>query len=560
MPGTPGTSSKGATLVCVPIMVEDIDAALADAAEAKRAGADIAELRIDAFFSGSTGSDTQDGYLVAQLQRLLAECPLPVILTCRHADEGGQYDGDETDRVSLLEKLTAGSEHPPAYLDFELAAYLRSANIRQKINLCVAHPKQERAVPTRLILSTHDFHGRPADLERRLLAAYAEPACSVVKVAFRARSLRDNLELFDLTRGAPKPTIALGMGPFGLMSRVLAPKFGGFLTFASLRAAAATAPGQPTVAELLDGFRFRSIGRDTKVYGIIGWPVEHSLSPLVHNAGFAAVGHDGVYLPMPIAADPADAEGSDASFKGTLRSLAEHAGLCFAGASVTIPHKERAAALAGALGWAVDDAIVAAAGAANTLVRSGERWGVRNTDGDAAADALEGELGPLAGRRVCVVGAGGAAAGIVAALHARGATVVIANRTIARAEALAARFPPRGDAKVVAADAALLPRSCCDAFINCTPVGMAGGPDAEGLSIPVAEMQHATDATVFFDTVYTPIETPMLRAARARGCRTVDGVAMFVRQAAAQFEAWTSQRPPAEPFDRLVRARLAGRR
>src|SRR5690606_36932426 len=106
-------------------------------------------------------------------------------------------------------------------------------------------PKQERHVRTRLILSTHDFNGRPADLTRKILAMQAEPACAVVKVAYRARSIRDNLELFDTLSERQKPTIALGMGEFGLMSRALAPKFGGFLTFASLRDESATAPGQP---------------------------------------------------------------------------------------------------------------------------------------------------------------------------------------------------------------------------------------------------------------------------------------------------------------------------
>ncbi|MFI4893269.1 MAG: type I 3-dehydroquinate dehydratase, partial [Phycisphaerales bacterium JB058] len=222
------------TLVCVPITVLEIDAALADANEAKLLGADIVELRIDSYFPGSEG-DSEDQLRLNELKRLIAECPLPIILTCRSATEGGDYDGDEADRVSLLEKLCINTDHPPAYLDFELACYQKSANIRQKINLCVDHPKQERDVRTRLILSMHDFDGRPKDLMRRLADAWAEPAASVVKFAFRARSIRDNLEIFEILRDAPKHTIGLGMGEFGLMSRVLAPKFGGFLTFASLR-------------------------------------------------------------------------------------------------------------------------------------------------------------------------------------------------------------------------------------------------------------------------------------------------------------------------------------
>src|SRR5262249_43988623 len=151
-----------------------------------------------------------------------------------------------------------------------------SANIKQKINLAIDHPEQIRDLTTSLILSSHDFNSRPPDLIRQLERMYSEPACRVVKVAFRTRSVRDNLELLDIVSAGRagdsggKPIIALGMGPFGLMSRVLAPKFGGFLTFASLRRDSAPAPGQPTISELLGLYRFRSIGSATKVYGVIG--------------------------------------------------------------------------------------------------------------------------------------------------------------------------------------------------------------------------------------------------------------------------------------------------
>jgi 3-dehydroquinate dehydratase/shikimate dehydrogenase len=136
--------------------------------------------------------------------------------------------------------------------------------------------------------------------------------------------------------------------------------------------------------------------------------------------------------------------------------------------------------------------------------------------------------------------------------------VVLYNRTPERSERLAAELnaldPRRGKAVVAALD--LLPKACCGAFLNCTPLGMTGGPDPSALSIPIPDMQNIAEDTVFFDTVYNPIETPMLRAARERGCRTIDGVQMFVRQAAAQFELWTGKPAPAELFDRLVREKL----
>ena len=549
------------TLVCVPITVESVEQALEEAALARTLGADLIELRVDDLFTG-------EQHEADEIIRLLSRCPLPVILTCRPAWEGGGYDGDETDRISMFE-FVCTSERPPAYLDVELAAYTASENIRQKVNLCVAHPKQTRSVKTRLILSSHDFDTRPADLTKRLLAMYAEPSCAVAKIAYRARSIRDNLELFEITREAPKPTIALGMGEFGLMSRVLAPKFGGFLTFASLRDESATAPGQPTISDLLGMYRFRSIGRQTKLYGVIGWPVTQSLSPAIHNAGFEAVGHDGVYLPLPVVADPEDAEASTASVRVTIESLADH--VDFAGASVTIPHKESVAQL---YAGDVSDqhGVVRPIGAANTVAwewrRDDEVGRIRdsdelvfNTDATALRALLGETLGVMHGRTLCVVGAGGVArAAVWAGLQAR-AYVAIANRTTARAEAVADWFNGQADrtweraGRVIGLDEVATLNAA--AYVNCTPVGMATGPDPDGLSIPVPDMLVAPE-TVFFDTVYNPIETPMLRAARERGCQTIDGVQMFVRQAAEQFRIWTGKAAPAELLDRICREKLGG--
>jgi len=578
------------TLVCVPITVLEIDAALADANQAKLLGADIVELRIDSYFPGSEG-DSEDQLRLNELKRLIAECPLPVILTCRSATEGGDYDGDEADRVSLLEKLCINTDHPPAYLDFELACYQKSANIRQKINLCVDHPKQERDVRTRLILSMHDFEGRPKDLMRRLSEAWAEPAASVVKFAFRARSIRDNLEIFEILRDAPKPTIGLGMGEFGLMSRVLAPKFGGFLTFASLRDSSATAPGQPTIADLLGLYRFRSIGKDTRLYGVIGWPVAHSMSPLIHNAGFEAVGHDGVYLPMPVPASD-DREASRLSLFATLDAFTCDPHLGYSGSSVTIPHKvsladwfyrkDRPAWPKTEPFYFVFDGQRGEGRAANTICCEWHNNHVHNiyitnTDIKAIRSLI---VNPDASpNRVVILGAGGASRAAVRALMpgSRGngpdfdAEVTVTARRRESADELVsnlARPSEREDElwdhisrqpgfRLQAVDLAQLREINADVYINCTPVGMTGGPDPEGLSIPVHELAgKLSPDTVFFDTVYNPIETPMLKAAKEHGFRTIDGVEMFVRQAAAQFELWTGKPAPVQLFDRLVREKL----
>lgn len=565
--------SARVTLICVPIMVADVASALEEASAAKAAGADLVEYRLDEFFSGEgmTGTHGSDTPEVAQIVELVSRSPLPCIATCRPAGgEGGHYDGDDMARISLMERLgtafgrlpDGSAEHPPRYIDVELSTYQRSRNLRQKVNLAVEHPEQVRDLRTSLILSTHDFGGRPADLSRRLAAMRAEPAARVVKVAFRARSLRDNLELLDLLAEADRPTIALGMGEFGLLSRVLAPKFGGFLTFASLRPERATAPGQPTVRELIGDYRFRSIGPSTAVYGVAGYPLGHSLSPVVHNAGFAACGIDAVYVPMPIPGGDSDAEAGVLSLKATLLELVHHERLGLSGVSVTIPHKQSLVRLAQSEGWSIDPP-TRAIGAGNTLVvRRGADGGVlgvdvHNTDAPAIAEAISAAVGPLEGVRAAVLGAGGVARAAAYALAAAGATVVVYARDPARARGLVESIEPHVPGKLVPAEWSLLGRSCAQVFVNATPVGMAGGPEPAGTPLEAAVLRACDPRAVVMDTVYNPIETRMLVDAKNAGLRTVEGVTMFARQAEEQFRLWTRRPPPAGLFERLARERLA---
>jgi 3-dehydroquinate dehydratase/shikimate dehydrogenase len=539
------------TQICVPIMVEEHASAIRDATLAAEHGADLVEFRIDVFFEDKEDSTDLLQDRINRVLGLVKASPLPCIVTCRPHWEGGEYYGDDDERVSMYEALGT-SDHPPAYIDVELATYTRSANIKQKINLAVDHPKQQRAVSTRLILSTHDFEGRPSDLTRKVLQMQEEPACAVVKIAYRARSIRDNLELFEILRDQTKPTIALGMGEFGIMSRILAPKFGGFLTFASLRDESTTAPGQITIEDLINLYRFRSIKPTTKVYGIIGWPVKQSMSPLVHNAGFEQIGWDGVYVPMPV-------EGSYESFKATLLSLADHEDCDFAGASVTIPHKEHCLqfALETVGNWDPHEIR-----AANTLTRfhydaedlSQFIWSCANTDAEAVSALIDEAIGELRGSQVAVFGAGGVARAVTYVAVRRGAQVNLFNRSIKTANELADSINRVGLEGIVQVGDS--PKNSIDLYINCTPVGMTGGPDPDGLSIPIPDMPNLSPDTVFFDTVYNPIETPMLKAAKERGYRTIDGVQMFVKQAAAQFEIWTGQAAPEDLFDQLVRDKL----
>lgn len=544
----------GVTLVCVPITVLDAGSALADAEAARHAGGDLVEFRVDEFFDGTDAR-------IAAVIRLAARSPLPCIVTCRPAAEGGGYDGDEAARIALFERLGTAfgpGETPPRYLDVEWSAMSRSANVRRKLRLAADHPEQVRDLKTSLIVSLHDFTGRPADLTRRLLAMRGESAARVLKVAYRCRSLRDNLELFDLLGHRDRPMIALGMGEFGLMSRVLAPKFGGFLTYAPLRPASATAPGQPTIRELLDLYRFRSIDPATKVYGVVGWPIAHSISPAVHNAAFAASDWPGVFLPMPI---PGGAEDAYVSLKATLPDLVEHPRLTLCGVSVTIPHKEGLVRLARAQGWTLD-AIAEQTGAANTLHVERDGDGrvvgarVLNTDAPAFADCLRPVLREGDARPVVVVGAGGSARSAAYACAEAGAPVLVAGRSRDRVEALC-RSLSGLPGVVEPAEPGTLAGQAARAYVNCTPVGMAGGPDEGGLPPGVDLLRVADPGTVLvLDAVYRPRETPLMKLARTLGHPASGGDALFVAQAERQFSVWCGRPAPAGLIGRMARGAL----
>lgn len=520
----------------------DIPAVLDRAREAAENGAQLIEWRIDALAEESDAA--------AHIKRLLRDSPLPCILTCRPEWEGGQYTGDEQTRVSLFEDVCA-SDYPPRFIDIELAAYTRSENFRQKVNLCVDHARQPRDLKTSLILSTHDFTGRPRDLLQRVERMTGEDACAMLKVVWAARSIRDNLEAFDLIRERAKPTTALCMGYFGLMSRVLAAKYRGLLTYAADIEGEGTAPGQPTIRELRERYRFESIDRDTKVYGVIGWPVEHSRGPVIHNAGFDAVEHNGVYLPMPV---PAEYE----HFKATVGSFIDHRRLDFRGASVTLPHKEHLVRFVLERGGRVDP-LAETIGAANTLV-VGSAGGLSCMNSDCAAaidtlcDAMEIEPGRLAGRRIALIGAGGVARAVVVGLLQHDAHVTLFNRSQDKAESLAKAFANRhigdGNARVQIGQPGDLGDESFAAYINCTSIGMTNGPAPDSTPFEVLTDRDVPldDSVTVFDTVYTPVRTPFIREAEARGARIASGLDMFLRQAVIQFEQWTGKPAPVGIF------------
>jgi 3-dehydroquinate dehydratase/shikimate dehydrogenase len=524
---------------------DDIDSALSMAADAVGRGARLVEWRLDglAEVSGSTDSAVD----------LVARSPAPSIATCRGRAEGGEYDGDDPTRESLYKRLVL-ADKPPRYIDIDLAYWKRSETLRTTITAALAQGADD--LHTSLMLSTHDFDRRPGDLLQRVEAMSNEPACSVIKIAWHARSLRDNLEALDLVAERSKPTVVLCMGEFGLASRVLAAKSGALLTYASVGVGAETAPGQPTIDDLLGRYRFEKIGPATAVYGVIGWPVAHSLGPVIHNAGFGKIGYDGVYLPMPI---PPEYE----HFKATVGSLVDHGTLRFRGASVTTPHKENLVRFVRERGGHISET-AERLGAANTLV-VGNAGSVEctNTDAPVILASLCGAMGldpeQLHDVPIAVLGAGGVARAVVGAVADAGARVVIFNRTRRRAELLADRLGDGHDLagrplRVSVGDLDSIADETFRVFVNCTSVGMAGGPAPDASPLP--ESVSLDESVIVFDTVYAPPRTALLRKAEAAGAQTIGGLDMFLRQAALQFLVWTECEAPIDAFRESLTGRI----
>jgi 3-dehydroquinate dehydratase/shikimate dehydrogenase len=528
------------TAIAIPVFVKsgiDLEDAIASAEEALEPAAQagsrgIIELRCDT----ATPKQMLEAIDLARV---------PVIVTVRPKWEGGHSDKSDDQRLTMWEEaIEAGAD----YIDVELVAWEKSRKIREAIE------EASEKAGTRLIVSNHSFEGRPTDLEGRIERLRAVKAASVLKIAWKAESILDAVDALRITRDVAKAerkgVVALAMGEEGLLSRILAKKFGAPFTFATAEAGKESAPGQPTAADLLERYRWKVQAADTPVYGVAGWPVGHSLSPHIHNAGFEKVGFPGVFVPLAIREGVGGGYEAFAAAVDALLATVDLRGL-----AVTIPHKEHAFRYATEYGAHIEP-LSRTLGVLNTLSWKKGTLAGMNTDYAGALDALvsawTGNRADVRGKRVAVIGAGGAARAIVAALAAHGATVVVYNRTREKAETLVREFGGAEGGKVVAADWEKLCDSCCEAYINCTPLGMHPKVDASPIDFDPAWNADI----VVFDTVYNPRRTKLLHLAEKKGAKTVPGVEMFVRQAAIQFREFTGKEADVGMFREVVEGRL----
>ncbi|KDO74995.1 hypothetical protein CISIN_1g0071512mg, partial [Citrus sinensis] len=397
-----GGMRKNPTLICVPIMGESVDKMVVDMGKANASGADLVEIRLD----GLKNFNPREN-----IKTLIKESPVPTLFTYRPIWEGGQYDGDENERVDVLRlAMELGAD----YIDVEL-------QVAREFNDSIRGKKPEKC---KVIVSSHNYQYTPSveDLSN-LVARIQASGADIVKFATTALDITDVARVFQITVHSQVPIIGLVMGERGLISRILCAKFGGFLTFGTLENGIVSAPGQPTIKDLLDLYNFRQMGPDTKVFGIIGKPVGHSKSPILYNEAFKSVGFNGVFVHLLV--------DDIAKFFQTYSSND------FAGFSCTIPHKEAAVKCCDEV-----DTVAKSIGAVNCIIRrqsDGKLFGY-NTDYVGAISAIEdglrgrlnvsgGVSSALAGKLFVVIGAGGAGKALAYGAKAKGARVVIANRT-----------------------------------------------------------------------------------------------------------------------------------
>ena len=502
------------TKCAVPIAAKNPDQAKRQITSARAAGADIIELRVDYIEHLTTDLVEK---LIAETRRA-GEQPLPVIVTCRDRQQGGVIDYPLPFRIEiLLAALKAGAE----FIDFEYDNF-RTAENQEPIRRELSQNSKAR-----LILSAHNFETKFDNISTLFHDISNTFPEAIPKLVYTAGHINDCFEAFDLLNQADGECIAFCMGEAGLISRILAKKLGSFLTFASIDEQKATAPGQLTVEQFRRLYRYDDINAETELFGVIADPVGHSLSPAIHNACFAEKGMNKLYLPLLV-------RGESLEFDTFIINTRLRKWLNFHGFSVTIPHKQNALKYVETNQGTVEP-LAKKIGAANTLlVGPDEKLAAYNTDYAGALDAITTGMGitrtDLKAMSVAVVGAGGVARAIVAGLSDAGAKIRIYNRTIEKAEKLAAEFDceyaPLDDLRSL--DAKLV--------VNGTSIGMH--PKVEATPVPKEALKRGM---AVFDTVYNPAQTLLLKEAQNKGAKTIDGLTMFVNQAMAQFKLFTHQ-------------------
>ena len=502
--------------LCLSLTAPDIDGAVSHA-ETFRGLFDMAELRVDLL-------SPQERYAAAAVPHRLASsfgAAFPLVLSIRLVENGGRWGSggeSEAERVELLEFLVSSGGW--AWVELEY-----NKPMEQVVQAA-------RSSGTRIIRSRTDLSGALLDQSfvetARCLKGLARDG-AVPKLAAKCGSSRHLLTLarIALALSDMPEKILLGLEEYGLPSRILAEKFGSLWTYAADIGCGRLPPSSPdrlnpkTFSEL---YRYGDIHAKTPLYAVTGQPIAHSRSPLIHNRWLRESHLPGTYI--PIRSDDL----------GALLETCDILGIT--GLSVTVPHKEEALSTCD-----FADSLARRIGAANTLIRAGDGWRAHNTDAPGFMTILLRALSveseeDLKGKKILIIGAGGAARAAVHILAEAGARLVILNRTPKKAAALAAETG--GQYGSLEPESQALLRDV-EIAIQTTSVGMAPNSDKDPLP-----WWDPSGCALIYDIIYEPAETALLRRASALGVPTINGESMLEAQAALQFEIFTGVTPDSQ--------------
>ena len=491
--------------ICIALGLNTVEKLMEHARSEVESGEKFLEFRLDYL------PNPMDG--VNALPRFLEKNPeCTVLATCRRHQNHGKFDGSIGEQIRILEAaVDAGAEA----VDVEIES---AENAIEKLETLRSTSK--------LVLSYHNFEGTPAlePIFKRMskIAAYA------YKIVTMARKPSDAHKMLALAKAHPREKlVVLAMGEPGFSTRVLAPSFGGLYTYAAPNAAEGTANGQVSARMLRHLYRVDKFTKAAKIYGVVADPVRHSISPSVHNRAFQSKRMDAVYLPFLV-------------HSNQLKDFFQMAdALPLAGASITIPHKQKVLRYLDTV-----EPLARRIGAVNTIWKKAGKWRGTNTDAEGVTVPLAKRL-KLSKSTALIVGNGGAARGAAFALADAGAKISLVGRNLDRVRALARVCNGEPLSREQAA------AKMFDVVVHCTPMGM--WPHAEECFF-----DGRIPGKLVFDMVYNPRETMLLKRAKDQGCETIDGLAMFLEQAARQFEIFTGETAPRSVMEKAALESLAG--
>jgi shikimate dehydrogenase/3-dehydroquinate dehydratase type I len=515
-------------VICIPITAQSRKDALHDI-ELGCLIAEAIELRMDLIAEGTLEE------FIGAISR--SSRPVMIIVTCRKKEEAapaGDFPGrcagtrDLQDKKVLI--LKKAVELGVDYIDIELAE--GPAVITELKSYCEQHGGR-----TKIIVSYHNVQKTPAlTTLKKIFHQCRESRPAVVKMVTLARKPEDNLTTLSLIPYAHKylqDIIALCMGDAGRISRIMAPRLGNFLSFATLSMGMPSAPGQLTVHQMKQIDRLIKDDEPVPIqqacpfrnYVLLGNPVKQSLSPLMHNAALNDLGLTGRYSAFCVHDLAAAVQGMR--------------GMDIRGASVTVPFK---IAVMEFIDDITDDALEI--GAVNTLISSNGRLTGFNTDWLGLIATLSAAL-PIKGKKFVIIGSGGTARAALYGIRKEGGYPIIVSRTAEKGRILSGRF----DCPVYTLSEIATIKADC--LINTTPVGMY--PDTDKTPVDAAVL---AGYQYVMDVIYNPLPTRMLREAQKLGCHIMSGLDMFVHQGAEQIKLWTGKEPNRSLMKKIVRERL----